>query len=92
MLGRILLLLSCLAIGFVGMSALMSGSVSLTIVVLLAIVLLVRYLLPRPTCRRPASAERSEPVDEALQRAREAFLREPTIHQVMPNLGGGQEL
>lgn len=92
MLGRILLLLSCLAIGFVGMLALMSGSASLTIVVLLAIVLLVRYLLPSPTYRRPSAAERAQPVDEALEAARKAFLAEPTIHQVMPNLGGGQEL
>lgn len=93
MLGRFLLSLSCFAIGFVGVYALATMHLGLLIVDLLAIVLLVRYLLPeRPTYRPPTPAERDEPIDEALERAREAFLREPSFKAVMPNLGGGQEL
>lgn len=89
---RIITALCCFAIGFVGIFALATMNLPLLIVVLLGIVLIVQRALPDKSNYRPPPPAELEHADEALEEARRLLMGEPTFKQVMPNLGGGQEL
>lgn len=97
MLGRILVTLCIIAIGLVGLYGMENGNVGLVVVALLGLALIYRLIRHAEPDTLGSEAQASYDAlaqhrDPALEEARRQFLSEPTIHQVMPNLGGGQEL